>query len=267
VAAIAFASKRNGSVMRWHRTISAVLAGLLFLNLGQISRATDDQRPHQMVDRVARLFSGKSSIVTLEMQIVGDYGQRNLTMEIWTQGEDALVRIMSPAKDMGTAILKTDSGIWYYLPKVKRTIKAPSSMATTSWMGSDFTLDDLVKESGLTRDYFLASSFVGKRGEVAVYEYTLTPKPGAVVVWGKIVLQIRQTNLMPAWQGYYDEDGKLVKELTFADYTTMGGRIIPTRLVMQSMDKSGQQTTIVYKDAAFDSPIGAEMFSLPNLKR
>jgi outer membrane lipoprotein-sorting protein len=253
--------------MRCHKTIIAVLAGLLFLGLGQISHATDDQQAREIMDRVARLFSGKTSVALLEMRIFGDYGQRDLTLKIWTQGDNALVRIISPQKDAGTAILKTDGDIWYYLPKVRRTIKAPSSMATTSWMGSDFTLDDLVKESGLAHDYSLASSFEGKRGAVAVYEYTLTPKPGAVVVWGKIVLQIRQANLMPAWQGYYDEDGQLVRDLTFSDYKTMSGRLIPTRLVMRSVDKPGQQTTIVYKDAAFDVPIGADMFSLPSLKR
>jgi outer membrane lipoprotein-sorting protein len=253
--------------MRRHKTILALLVGLLLLNLGQISHATNDQRAREIVDRIARLFNGKSSIATLQMQISGEDGQRDLTMKIWTQGENALVRIISPERDAGTAILKRGSDIWYYLPKVKRTIKAPSSMTMTSWMGSDFTLDDLVKQSDLVRDYSLAKSFEGKRGEVAVYEYTLTPKPGAAVVWGKIVLQVRQANLMPAWQGYYDEDGKLVRELTFSDYKTMGGRLIPTRLVMRSVDKPGHQTTIVYKDVAFDVPISAEMFSLSNLKQ
>jgi outer membrane lipoprotein-sorting protein len=134
-------------------------------------------------------------------------------------------------------------------------------------MGSDFTLDDLVKQSGLERDYSIANSFEGKRGEVAVYEFTLTPKPDAVVVWGKIVLQIRQGNLMPAWQGYYDEDGKLIRELTFSNYTRMGGRLIPTRLVMHSVEKPGQQTTIVYNDVTFGVPIGSDVFSLSNLSR
>ncbi len=253
--------------MRWHKTTMGLLVGLLLLSLGQISHAADDQQARKIVDRVAQLFSGKSSIATLQMQISGENGQRDLTMKIWTQGENALVRITSPAKDAGTAILKIGGDIWYYLPKVNRTIKAPSSMTMTSWMGSDFTLDDLVKESDLVRDYSLANSFEGKRGEVAVYEYTLTPKPGAVVVWGKIVLQVRQANLMPAWQGFYDEDGKLVRELTFSDYKTTGGRLMPSRLVMRSLDKPGQQTVIVYQAVAFDVPIGAETFSLPNLKR
>jgi len=252
--------------MRWHKITMSVLIGLLVLSLGAISHATDDQRGREIVDRVARLFSGKSSIATLQMQIAGENGQRDLTIKIWAQGENALVRILSPEKDAGTAILKIGNDIWYYLPKVNRTIKAPSS-TMTSWMGSDFTLDDLVKESGLERDYSLANSFVGKRGEVAVYEYTLTPKPDAAVVWGKIVLQVRQANLMPAWQGFYDEDGKLSRELTFSDYKTDGGRLMPTRLVMQSVDKPGQQTTIVYQDVAFNVPISAETFSLSSLKR
>jgi outer membrane lipoprotein-sorting protein len=253
--------------MRWHKTISTLIVGLLLLSLGHISHASDDRLARETVDRVARLFSGKSSIATLQMQIFGENGQRDLTMKIWTQGDDALVRIISPEKDAGTAILKIGSDVWYYLPKVNRTIKAPSSMTMTSWMGSDFTLDDLVKESGLVRDYSLANSFEGKRGEVAVYEYTMTPRPGAAVVWGKIVLQVRQANLMPAWQGFYDEDGKLDRDLTFSDYKTIGGRLMPTRLVMRSLDKPGQQSTIVYEDIAFDVPIGAETFSLPNLKR
>jgi outer membrane lipoprotein-sorting protein len=253
--------------MRWHKTISALIVGLLLLSLGHISHASDDRLARETVDRVARLFSGKSSIATLQMQIFGENGQRDLAMKIWTQGDDALVRIISPQKDAGTAILKIGSDVWYYLPKVNRTIKAPSSMTMTSWMGSDFTLDDLVKESGLVRDYSLANSFEGKRGEVAVYEYTMTPRPGAAVVWGKIVLQVRQANLMPAWQGFYDEDGKLDRDLTFSDYKTIGGRLMPTRLVMRSLDKPGQQSTIVYEDIAFDVPIGAETFSLPNLKR
>jgi outer membrane lipoprotein-sorting protein len=140
-------------------------------------------------------------------------------------------------------------------------------MAMTPWMESDFTIDDLVKETFLTRDYSISTFFEGKRGGVAVHEYTLTPKPDAAVVWGKIILQIRQADSVPTWQGFYDEDGKLVRELTFSEYKPVGGRLIPTRLVMRSADKPGAQTTIEYQDIVFDVPISDETFSLPNLNR
>ena len=147
------------------------------------------------------------------------------------------------------------------------TSQAPRSMAMTSWMGSDFTVDDLVKDRLLASDYSIVPSFEGTRGGIPVYEYTLTPQPEAVVVWGKIVLQIRQANHMPAWQGYYDEDGKLVRELTFTDYKFMGGRLVPTRLMMRAADKPGEQATVVYQTISFDVPIGAQIFSLPDLAR
>ena len=150
----------------------------------------------------------------------------------------------------------------------------PASMMTTSWMGSHFTLNDLVKESRLTNDYVVATSFDGQRDGAAISEYSLTPKPAAAVVWGKIILEIRQADWMPVRQRYYDEDGKLVRELTFSEYKTVSGRLIPTRLVMQSMDKADskagasggvlaqgvmrpldqavEQTTITYKNIVFD---------------
>jgi len=242
-----------------------MLLGMALLNLAEMSHAADDQRARETVERVARLFSSKSIIATVKMQISNEDGQRTLLMKIWSLGEKTLVRITSPQDEAGTAILKEGSEIWYYLPKSNRTVQVPASMAMNSWMGSDFTIDDLVKETFLTRDYSISTSFVGKRGGVAVAEYTLTPKAEAAVVWGKIILQIRQADAVPTWQGFYDENGQLVRELTFSDYKLMSGKLIPTRLVMRPADKAGAQTTIEYEDIAFDVPISQGTFSLPGL--
>src|SRR5579864_773676 len=257
------------SFMGWQKRSAAMflaLAPLLtVVQMSHAANAADDQRARETVERVTRLFSSKSSIATVRMQIFNEDGQRDLTMQIWSLGDKVLVRITDPQDEAGTAILKDGSDIRYYLPKSNRTVKIPASMAMTSWMGSDFTIDDLVKQSFLTRDYSISISFTGKRGGVAVYEYTLTPKPEAAVVWGKIILQIRQADAVPTWQGFYDEDGRLVRELTFSEYKTVGGRVIPTRLVMRPADKSGAQTTIEYDDIAFDVPISQGTFSLPGL--
>ncbi|HVB55155.1 MAG TPA: outer membrane lipoprotein-sorting protein [Candidatus Acidoferrales bacterium] len=250
---------------RWQKRTAAILLALALLNFAPMSHAANDQRGREAVERVARLFSSKSSIATLKMQIINEDGQRDISMKIWSLGDKTLIRITSPQDEAGTAILKVGSDIWYYLPKSNRTVKVPPSMAMTSWMGSDFTIDDLVKETFLTRDYSITTSFEGKRGGVAVDEYTLTPKPEAAVVWGKIILQIRHADAVPTWQGFYDEDGKLVRELTFSEYKTVSGRVIPTRLVMRPANKSGAQTTIEYGDIAFDVPISQGTFSLPGL--
>lgn len=276
--------------MRWQNGCVAICLGLTWLSSGQVCHAADDQRAREIVDRVGWLFISQSSIATVEMQITREDWQRKISMQFWSLGEsNILVRILGPQEDAGTAILKVGNKLWYYLPKANRTVKMPASMMSTSWMGSHFTLNDLVKESRLTNDYVVATSFDGQRDGAAISEYSLTPKPSAVVVWGKITLEIRQADWMPVRERYYDEDGKLVRELTFSEYKTVSGRLIPTRLVMQSMDKADskagasggvlaqgvmrpldqvvEQTTITYKNIAFDVPISEGTFSLEKLKQ
>ncbi len=253
---------------RWQKGRVAICLGLTWLSLAQLAQAADDQRAQEIVAQVARLFTSQSSTATVDMQIIKADSQRRISMQFWSVGESKiLVRILQPPEDAGTAILKVADKAWMYLPKADRTIEMPALMMTTSWMGSDFTIGDLVGQSRLTSDYLIATSFAGYRGGVAVSEYTLTPKPAAPVVWGKIALEIRQDDLMPIWQRYYDEDGKLVRELSFSDYKYMSGRLIPTRLVMQPLDHAGEQTTITYENVTFDKPISEAIFSLKNLKQ
>lgn len=246
----------------------AVCVAIAILGAAQLSRAGDDQAARETVERISNLLVAKSSIATLTMQISNETGKHDLSMKLWSAGgKDVLLRILTPQTEAKTAVLKMGNDIWYYLPKTNRTVKVPSAMTMNTWMGSDFTVDDLVKESFLTRDYTITNSFHGDRGGVAVDEYTMTPKSEAVVVWGKIILQVRQVNQMPAWQGYYDEDGKLIRELSFSDYKTMGGRLIPTRLLMRPTDKPGAQTVIVYDEIVFDAPITEGTFAVNNLPR
>ncbi len=279
-ACISRACQTTRFFMRWKKGRVAICVALAWLSLGQIADAaepsvgqvdqiTDDQHTQQIVDGVARLFISQSSIATVEMQITKQDYQRTISMQFWARGEsNVLVRILKPPEDAGTAILKVGGKTWLYLPKSNRTVSMPASMMVTSWMGSHFTLNDLINQSRLTDDYAIATSFEGQRDGVAVSEYTLTPKPAAAVVWGKIVLEVRQADLMPVWQRYYDEYGKPVRELSFSEYQkTVRGRLIPTRLIMRPLDQTGEQTIITYKSVVFDMPISDEIFSLSNLKQ
>lgn len=247
----------------------AICLGLAWLSVGQVSHAQDDQRARESVDRVGRLFISQTSIANVEMQITKPEWQRKIWLQFWSRGEShILVRIRQPTEDAGTAFLKVGNKAWNYLPKANRTVEISASMVMTPFMGSHFTLSDLVNQSRLTADYLVATTFEGQRDGVAVSEYTLTPKPAAAVVWGKITLEVRQADRMPVRQRYYDEAGKLIRELSFGEYKTISGRLIPTRLVMRPLNQASknEQTSITYQYLVFDHPIGDETFSLKNLK-
>ena len=222
----------------------------------------------EIVDRVDRLLRGESSRATVSMQITTRQWSRALDMMIWSKGHDyALVRVTSPAREAGTATLKVKNDIWNYLPRVDRTIRIPPSLMAGAWMGSHFTNDDLVKESRLVDDYDIAPGVAGERDGAKTWEFTLTPKAGIAVVWGKIVLQVRQADLMPLSERYYDETGALVRTVTFSGFKTMGGRLVPSTLTVTPADKPDERTTLVYHELQFDIGLDPAFFSLQNLTR
>ena len=223
--------------------------------------------PTEIVDCVDRIMRGESSLGTATMEVSTENWSRAMEMQMWSLGTDhALVRILSPRKDAGTATLKSGNEIWNYLPRVDRTIKIPASLMSASWMGSHFTNDDLVKESRLIEDYEITLAFEGDRDGVEVWEFDLIPRPEAPVVWGRIAYQIRKTDTMPVYARYYDEDGELVRAMTFFDYRLLGGRLVPAAMRVVPEDKPGEFTEVRYSELEFDVDLDEGFFSLRRLR-
>ena len=222
-----------------------------------------------IIDRVDRLLRGDSSRGVATMEVVTEHWERRMTMEIWSLGTDySLVRLRAPQKEAGTATLKAEDDIWNYLPKVDRTIKVPASMMGGAWMGSHFTNDDLVKESRLIDDYDIEIAFDGDDPDgVAVWEFRLTPKPEAAVVWGFIEYRIRQRDDMPLWAKFYDEDGDLARTMEHGEFAEFGGRVVPGVMDMYPADKPGERTSIRYEELEFDIDVEPSFFSLRTLQR
>ena len=223
--------------------------------------------PTEIVDCVDRIMRGQSSLGTSTMEVVTENWERAMEMRIWSLGTDhALVRILSPRKDAGTATLKAGAEIWNYLPRVDRTIKIPASLMSASWMGSHFTNDDLVKESRLIEDYEITLAYEGDRDGVEVWEFDLIPRPEAPVVWGRIAYEVRKSDTMPVWARYYDEDGELVRTMTWFEYRELGGRLVPATMRVVPEDKPGEYTEVRYSELEFDVDLDEEFFSLRRLR-
>jgi len=245
----------------------SILLILLGIVIGSLPAQPSPQEAKEIIDRVDRMLRGDSSVGRVEMTVATRQWKRTTELRIWSEGtEKVLVRVEAPKKDQGTATLRVGDNIWNYLPKIDRVIRVPTSMMMASWMGSHFTNDDLVKDSRLIRDYDIRIEFEGARDGVNVYEFLLTPRPEAPVVWGKIVYLIRKSDLMPVWGKFYGEDGQLKRLATFSDYQTLDGRLVPTRMRMTPEDKAGEYTEMKYRDLDFDLKIPENIFSLNSLR-
>jgi outer membrane lipoprotein-sorting protein len=241
---------------------------LIVVVLATVGAAAPPRDARAILDHVDDLFRGRSSRGRASMTVTTAHWTRTLDLEFWSRGtERTLIRILAPLKEKGTATLRVGNDLWNFLPKVKRTIKLPSSMLQASWMGSHFTNDDLVKESRMTKDYTFEVTFDGTRDGESVLEITCTPRPEAAVVWGRVVVRVRTADTLPLAVLFYDERMALARTITYSDVRTLGGRELPTRMVVVPTDKPEESTRIVYEDIRFDEPIADDTFTLRSLEQ
>jgi hypothetical protein len=210
---------------------------------------------------------GTSSYTEITLHIIRPDWTRSMSMKAWTKGDHlALVLVTAPARDKGSASLKRDREMWNWVPRIDRVIKIAPSMLGQSWMGSDFTNDDLINQSSILVDY--EHRIVGE----ALFDGTqtwvidATPKPEAPVVWGKVRLWIGKDTFNQRKAAYYDEFDELINTLTTWDIKPLGGRQLPTRLEMQPADQPDRKTVLINTDAAFDFDLADDFFSQANMK-
>jgi outer membrane lipoprotein-sorting protein len=207
-----------------------------------------------------------SSFLEIAMSVHRPDWERKSLMKSWTRGEkDALVRFVEPAKDAGSATLKRGDDMWIFTPRLSRVIKLPFSMMAQSWMGSDFSYNDLAKSDELLLHF--DNRIVGEEEHEGhkVYVIEATPHPNAPVIWGKERVKIRDDHLLLE-ETFFDQDQKPVKTLKATAIGPLGGKIYVTGMRMEKVEEAGHWTDLTYRRARFGIALPDSLFTLANLR-
>lgn len=240
---------------------------LLILLLGLVTTVSA-QDIKEIIRQSDEKFRGTSSEGELTMIIQRPSWSREVSMKNWSLGtEYSLIYITAPAKEKGQVFLKRDKEMWNWVPNIERMIKIPPSMMMQSWMGSDFTNDDLVRESSIVEDYTHKLIGEEKINGYDCYKAELIPLDDAPVVWGKIIMWISKEDYYWLKAEYYDEDGILVNTENLSEIKQMDDRKIPTRMEMIPADEEGNKTIIIFNNMKFNIKLNESFFSQQNMKR
>ncbi len=214
--------------------------------------ADDKPAVAPLIRRTERVLEGRSSIAVMNMSIKTPAYERTVKMKVWSKGRDfALVRVLEGGpRETGMMTLKREKQLWNYLPQAGRVMKLPSGMMGDSWMGSDFTNDDLVKGSSIADDFTAVVDKTGAHDGHQAWFITLTPKPEARVVWGKIELIL----------------DRATRRMTYADLKKLGWRDVAMKITITPAEK-GRQTTITYDSLELDGEVADDTFSLRRLQQ
>ena len=255
------------------RLMLFVPAAFLFAALASAGAA---MTAREIIEKAEAAVRGDSQIARFDITIKTRRWTRTLKMKSWDnrKARKSFAEILAPKKDAGNRFLMihAEGLMWHYNPDIGKEMKIHPSMMLQSWMGSDFTNDDIVKESSIINDYEHSLDGRAVVDGHECYVIRMDPKPDAAVVWGRVLYYARTQDCLPVKEEFYDQHGRLKRVLTFSGFRVMGGRMIPTIYKMVTLkknrdDRADEYTMMEIKDIVFNVPIPSSVFSLQHLKR
>ena len=243
------------------------IISILLLSITALNAQESDAK--SIVKKSNDLLLGKSSFSEMTMSIKRPEWERTISMQSWSLGNDFyMIYITSPVRDKGQVFMKRNRDMWNWIPSINRMIKIPPSMMMQSWMGSDFTNDDLVRANSIVNDYThkLIGEETIENHECHIVE--LIPLPEAAVVWGKIIMWISKSEFFQLKSEYYDDYMELENTMLGSEIKFMGDRYLPSVMKMIKADNPNQLTQLVINHQEFNiSKINDRFFSQQNMKR
>lgn len=255
--------------MRTIQRPSIAIVIIVFLSLCSLSATGQELTAREIIQKADERFNGEeSSISEMAMTIVRPTWERTFEFKSWTSGRDyALTLITAPARDAGQSFLKRKNEMWSWNPTISRLIKLPPSMMSQGWMGSDYTNDDILRESSVVNDYTHEITGEEVLDGRECYRIRMVAREEAAVIWGYQVRWIDKKDFIFMKSELYDEDGYLVRTETGEEIKDMDGRLIPTKIELIPAEEEGYRTILVIKDIRFNTPIDEGFFSQQNMKR
>ncbi|MDP4982055.1 outer membrane lipoprotein-sorting protein [Pseudoalteromonas tunicata] len=242
---------------------------IIFIFFSYHALAKSTEPLGQWIDSAERILRAKTSASVLTMDINKADFQRDFVLQVLTDdrndAQKVMVKMLGPALWRGNVTLKVDDRISFFEPRNKRTTVMSSSMLASSWMGSHFSNDDLMRETDLAvhYSYELEKSWQSEGREHHLI--ALSPLPSAPVVWGKVQYQLylEDGRVFPEKVTYFRraEDTESERTLSYSDVQQMDGFKVPTLLEMRISDKPDEYTRMQYKKIKFNTDLAASKFT------
>lgn len=192
---------------------------------------------------------------------------RTLEFEAWAIGEEqGFIEFTAPARDAGSRFLRLEDAMWYYLPRVGKSVRIQGHMLRQGMMGSDFSLGDATENPSLVDDYdavIEADSTLDGRPVRVLY---LTAKTDDVSYASRRVW-IDTERWVPLREERYARGGRLLVITSLGDVRQVGDRWYPFRIEMDNALQTDTRTVLETLETRFDIDVPDRYFTLRHLER
>jgi outer membrane lipoprotein-sorting protein len=221
-----------------------------------------------IVRKTDEKFKGEmSGYSVMTMTIIRPAWQRTVEFKSWSMDDDyALTLITGPAREKGQTFLKRKNEMWSWNPAINRLIKLPPSMMSQGWMGSDYTNDDILRESSVVDDYIHTIEGEEDIDGRMCYRIKLLAKEDAGVLWSHQLWWVDKKEFIALKAELFDEDGLLVRTEYGKEIKILDGRLLPTLLELIPAENPGNKTVLKIIEMKFNVRMEESFFSQQNMK-
>ena len=245
----------------------AFVAALFALLLIGGAVSAEELTVDQIVAKSTEGRSFKNSVQTMTMKIYAKDGRsrvRKITSKM-KEGEDGLtrsyVRFVEPEDVEGVQFLSVENptgedGMWLYMPAIGQPNQISGSGKSNSFMGSDFSFEDLAVGNSTTEGgHVLVGEETVEVGGASFVSWKIETVPDASLEssYGKIVTWIDKVDFMPRQVEFIDKKGVVLKRMKLEEVVKDGALMIPTLTVMMNL-KRGTKTEIIVEEYKVDVP-------------
>ncbi len=258
-----------------------VLLALMIAGYGPVARA---QTARQLLEQTHQLGETtrkwSDRIQQLKLQIFDRRGgerDRELVLDFRKDPEDrnrSLLFFESPPEVKGVGFLQwadphAKDEQWLYLPELKRVRQISTGAKHESFVGTDFSYDDLAiiseiidwSESDARTNLLRQEAVDGQNCHVI--EFTPAAKD---LTYGKLLVWLRADDLVIVKYELYDKSGRLQKVLVLKDIRKLGAIPTPFHMEMANVQE-GSRTVVDFTEIKYDTGIDEGVFTQRALER
>jgi hypothetical protein len=243
------------------KTTIRIAAAAVVLVLAATSAVFAQESALEIIREVERRQSTETSKAELSMLVYPDAGDSGNVREFkvisYGRGEeDSYMQFIEPRSIKGLSILSRGGDQWVYFSSTGRVrkIAGKSKKQSVRGVGGDFSYEDLSAGNWEEKYEFRISRADSKQW---VLEGIPRDKDS---VYSRILISIDRQRYMATKIEYYTEEEGHYKDLEMSEFKEMGGREVPTRMVMTNHDKNSK-TVIITHAMQHDVPIDDKYFN------
>lgn len=259
------------------RLLSALAIGTMLLFGASADQHDSPPDPweqgHAVMVRVDNRRQPDTEVTVLEVELTDHRGRkRTRQLKRFTEHDgtrtSTLLFFTSPADVRGVGLLTieetgTDSNQWLYMPALRRTRRIAGSGRQDSFMGTDFTYEDL-ETPDITRNRYRLLGEEDLNGQSCWVIESLPLDSDSR--YRKRLSWIDQESLLAVRVDFFASQGDPVKRLTARGISHQSDYWSAETLRMEDLER-GRHTTLRIEEQEFDGRLPANLFSVRTLEQ